>query len=411
MVGLPSIVFNHLKLLYQINSIFMKIFGFIVVITLILGIYSLLNYYIIRNGLPLTDNQPPVWRTLLIWGVVFLAAAFLIGRFTERVSVNFVSTALIWIGSFWLAIMVYLVLQLALIDLARGLDKLFHFFPAFLSANPEKVRKGISLVVVGVTILVVLIGHINTWFPAVNKIQIPIDKQAGILKSLHIVAFSDVHLGTIIEKRHLRGIVDQVNALNPDIILIPGDIIDEDISPVIHTNVGEVMLQLRAKYGVYAVTGNHEYIGGVNKAKEYLTNHGIKLLSDTAVLIDDSFYVVGREDLAIGQFSGKRRKELLDIVSDLDTSKPMILLDHQPIGLAQAETAGIDLQLSGHTHHGQLWPFNYITNRIFEVSRGLIKNGNTHFLVSSGIGGWGPPVRTNSRPEILDITLTFGKGK
>ncbi|MFA5418464.1 MAG: metallophosphoesterase, partial [Bacteroidales bacterium] len=215
----------------------------------------------------------------------------------------------------------------------------------------------------------------------------------------------------IIEKRHLRGIVDQVNALNPDIILIPGDIIDEDISPVIHTNVGEVLLQLRAKYGMYAVTGNHEYIGGVNKAKEYLTSHGITLLSDTALLIDDSFYVIGREDLAISQFSGKRRKELSDIVEDIDTSKPMILLDHQPIGLAQAESAGIDLQLSGHTHHGQLWPFNYITNRIFEVSRGLIKKGNTYILVSSGIGGWGPPVRTNSRPEILDITITFRKGE
>jgi predicted MPP superfamily phosphohydrolase len=302
------------------------------------------------------------------------------------------------------------VLQLAVIDLLRGLNGLFHFFPAFLTTNPEKVRHITSLTVISIAFLVVLIGHINTWFPAVNKIQIPIDKQAGNLKSLHIVAFSDVHLGTIIEKRHLRGIVNQVNALKPDIILIPGDIIDEDISPVIHTNVGQVLLQLRAKYGVYAVTGNHEYIGGVNKAKEYLTSHGIKLLSDTALLIDDSFYVIGREDLAIGQFSGKRRKELLNIVNDLDISKPMILLDHQPIGLAQAESAGIDLQLSGHTHHGQLWPFNYVTDRIFEVSRGLIKKGNTHILVSSGIGGWGPPVRTNSRPEILDIILNFKKG-
>ena len=388
----------------------MKTIGIIVIISFILGLYSLLNYYIIRNGLPLTENHSGL-RALFIWGVVFMAASFLIGRFSERISVNPVSTTLIWIGSFWLAIMIYLVLQLVVIDLARGLNGLFHFFPAFLTTNPEKVRQITSITVTGIAFLVVLIGHINTWFPVVNKIQIPIDKQAGKLKSLNIIAFSDVHLGTIIEKRHLRGIVNQVNALNPDIILIPGDIIDEDISPVIHINVGEVLLQLRAKYGVYAVTGNHEYIGGVNKAKEYLTSHGIKLLSDTAVLIDDSFYVIGREDLAIGQFSGKRRKELSDIVNDLDTSKPMILLDHQPIGLAQAESAGIDLQLSGHTHHGQLWPFNYITNRIFEVSRGLIKKGNTHILVSSGIGGWGPPVRTNSRPEILDITLTFGKGK
>jgi len=229
------------------------------------------------------------------------------------------------------------------------------------------------------------------------------------LKSLHIVAFSDVHLGTIIEKRHLRGIVNQVNALNPDIILIPGDIIDEDIAPVIHSNVGEVLKQLKAKYGVYAVTGNHEYIGGVDKAKKYLTEHNVQLLNDTIELIDNSFYLVGREDLTRRQFSGQQRKTLPQIMEQVDTQYPIILLDHQPLGIDQAVKAGVDLQLSGHTHHGQLWPFNAITNLVFEVSRGLLKKGDTHILVSSGIGGWGPPVRTNSRPEILDITLSFSK--
>jgi hypothetical protein len=386
----------------------MKNIGFIVAITLILSIYSLLNYYIIKNGLPLTEGYP-LWRKVLIWGIVFFAAAFLVGRITERISVNMVSTILIWVGSFWLAIMVYLVLQLAVIDLLKGLDKLFHFFPVWLTQNPEKVRCVTSMVVIGITLLVVALGHINTWIPVVKKIQIPIEKQAGNLKSLHIVAFSDVHLGTIIEKRHLRGIVNQVNALNPDIILIPGDVIDEDIAPVIHSNVGEVLKQLKAKYGVYAVTGNHEYIGGVDKAKKYLTEHNVQLLNDTVKMIDNSFYLVGREDLTRRQFSGQQRKTLPQIMEQVDNQYPIILLDHQPLGLDQAVQAGVDLQLSGHTHHGQLWPFNAITNLVFEVSRGLLKKGNTHILVSSGIGGWGPPVRTNSRPEILDITLTFSE--
>lgn len=384
----------------------MKNFGFIIAITIILSIYSLLNYYIIRHGLPLTAGHT-LWRKLLIWGVVFMASTFLIGRFTERISVNVVSTTLIWVGSFWLAIMVYLTLQLALIDLFRGLDRVFHFFPDNMTSHPERVRYYTSLAVIAITVLIVFFGHLNTWFPVVKKIQIPINKHAGNLKSLHIVAFSDLHLGTIIEKRHLRGIVNQVNALNPDIILIPGDIIDEDIAPVIYSNVGEVLVNLRAKYGVYAVTGNHEYIGGVQKAKAYLTSHNVKLLNDTSELIDNSFYLVGREDLTRRQFSGQKRKELAKIMETIDKQLPIILLDHQPIGLSQAEESGVDLQLSGHTHHGQLWPFNFITNLVFEVSRGLLKKGDTHILVSSGIGGWGPPVRTNSRPEILDITLTF----
>jgi len=214
-------------------------------------------------------------------------------------------------------------------------------------------------------------------------------------------------LGTIIEKRHLKDIVNKVNDLNPDIILIPGDIIDEDIAPVIHSNVGELLIKLKAKYGVFAVTGNHEYIGGVNKAKKYLTEHNIQLLNDTAMFIDNSFYVVGREDLTKRQFSGFKRKELAEIMEGVDLSYPVILLDHQPIGLNQAVEAGVDLQLSGHTHHGQLWPFNVITNLVFENGKGLLKKEDTHILVSSGIGVWGPPVRTNSRPEILNITLSF----
>jgi len=384
----------------------MKNIIFIIVVTIILSLYSLLNYYIIKNGLPLTSGHP-MWRKILIWGIVFLASAFLVGRFTERISVNTVSTILIWIGSFWLAIMVYLVLQLAVIDIFRGLDKLFHFFPAFLTENPMKVRWNLSIIVVAITFVVVLIGHINTWIPVVKNYQIPVGKHAGMLKSLRIVAFSDVHLGTIIEKRHLKDIVNKVNDLNPDIILIPGDIIDEDIAPVIHSNVGELLIKLKAKYGVFAVTGNHEYIGGVNKAKKYLTEHNIQLLNDTAMFIDNSFYVVGREDLTKRQFSGFKRKELAEIMEGVDLNYPVILLDHQPIGLNQAVDAGVDLQLSGHTHHGQLWPFNVITNLVFENGKGLLKKEDTHILVSSGIGVWGPPVRTNSRPEILNITLSF----
>jgi predicted MPP superfamily phosphohydrolase len=205
----------------------------------------------------------------------------------------------------------------------------------------------------------------------------------------------------------MRVIVDKINQLEPDIILIPGDMIDEDIAPVLQTNVGDILMQLKSKYGVYASTGNHEYIGGVLKAKEYLAAHKINVLSDTAELIDDSFYIVGREDVTIKTFINQRRKSLKDILETVDTSKPMILLDHQPMKLSQASKNGIDLQLSGHTHHGQLWPFNYITKAIFEISWGYGNKGDTHYYVSSGVGGWGPPIRTVNRPEIISIKLSF----
>ena len=378
---------------------------FLIFFSIILILYASINYYILHRGLSMVDKGNP-WRTVLTILVIVFAASFIAGRFLERRMVNPFSAVVVWIGAFWLAFMVYFFIQLVLIDFIGLLDHWFRFLPSFVRTNPLKTRKILGVAVIAITSIIVIAGHINTWFPKIKNLDIAIHKKAGNLKTLNIVAFSDVHLGTLIEKRHLAGIVKRVNALQPDIILIPGDIIDEDINPVIHSNVGETLKKLHAKYGVYAVTGNHEYIGGVSKAKEYLKNHGIHLLNDTAILLENSFYVIGREDLMKNQSSNKR-KSLAEITEDLQKELPMILLDHQPFRLQQAAENGVDLQLSGHTHHGQLWPFNYVTNLVYEKSYGYLQKGNTHYYVSCGVGGWGPPIRTVSRSEILHIKLHF----
>jgi len=382
----------------------MRNIGFVIFFSLILVIYSLINYYILRRGLQAFSPDPAA-RKWIITIVIGVAASFVAGRFLERASVNWFSAALIWLGSFWLAIMVYLLMQLLVIDLFRAVNHFVHFLPNFITENPVKAGKITGYFVVIISLIVVTVGHINTWYPATRKMNLNIDKDGGNLKNLHIVALSDIHLGTTIEKRHMAGIVKRVNTLNPDIILIPGDIIDDN------SNVGEKLKAFQSKYGVYAVTGNHEYIGGVQKAKKYLAEQGINLLNDTAKLFDESFYVVGREDLTINQFTNSKRKELSEIIDGIDQSKPMILMDHQPAKLEQAENNGIDLQLSGHTHNGQLWPFNFITRMVYELSWGYKQKGNTHYYVSSGVGGWGPPIRTVNRPEIISIMLNFSHEK
>ena len=192
---------------------------------------------------------------------------------------------------------------------------------------------------------------------------------------------------------------------NPDLVLLPGDVFDEDIGPVIKENLGETLRTIKSKHGVIAITGNHEYIGGEEAACRYLRDHGITVLRDSSIRIDGLCTVVGREDISIRQFAGKQRKSLDDLMKDVDTSLPIILLDHQPFHLEEAEDHGVDLQLSGHTHHGQLWPFNYVSSRIFEVSWGYKKKGNTHVYVSCGVGTWGPPVRTGNTPEIVNVKL------
>jgi len=241
----------------------------------------------------------------------------------------------------------------------------------------------------------------------VSKVEISLPKQAGIMDSLRVVAASDVHLGTIIGPRKTQKMVDKINSLQPDIILFAGDVIDEDVKPVLKQNLGSNLQQLRAPFGVFASTGNHEYIGGVEESLKYLEKNGIDFLRDTAILINNSFYIVGREDLYKEWMTGTPRKTLNELLVGVDMSKPVIVLDHQPTNLDEAVKANVDIQLSGHTHHGQLWPIGFITNLMFEVSRGYMQRGNTHFFVSTGFGTWGPPVRTGNRPEIVLLDITF----
>jgi len=256
-------------------------------------------------------------------------------------------------------------------------------------------------------VLTVVTGYLNTRSPVVKKLNISIDKKAGDLKSLKIAVASDIHMGTIIARRSVERIVNRINSIGADIVLLPGDVVDEDIGPVIKRNLGEFLRNIRSKYGVYAVTGNHEYIGGAEAACKYLEEHGIVELRDRYVKIADSFYVVGREDRASKGFAGILRKPLAVLMEGIDKSLPVILMDHQPVHLEEAERSGVDLQLSGHTHHGQLWPFNFITKKIYEVSMGYKKKGNTHIYVSCGVGTWGPPLRTGNRPEIVEINIKF----
>jgi predicted MPP superfamily phosphohydrolase len=153
------------------------------------------------------------------------------------------------------------------------------------------------------------------------------------------------------------------------------------------------------------VTGNHEYIGGADEACRYLEEHGIRVLRDSVVTLPDGLQIVGREDRAMRQFAGRARKSLNDLLSGLDSSKPVLMMDHQPFQLEEVSRAGVDVQLSGHTHHGQIWPLNYITGAMYEISRGYRRIGRTHFYVSSGAGTWGPPVRLGNTPEIVLLTL------
>jgi uncharacterized protein len=380
--------------------------AFLIFFSIVLGIYFLANFYVYVRGLQAIPAGHPV-RTIFQWGFWVIAAFYVAGRTLEKFYISYASDFFIWAGSLWLAALLYFFLLVLVIDIFRLVNHFLPFFPAWITASMERTR---LVTLTGSVVLVaslVLGGFINARNPRVNTLDIHIPKPAGQLQELRAVVMSDIHLGTLIGNGFFERVVVKVKSLDPDIILLPGDILDEDLEPVLRQNIGETLRQLQAPLGVYAVMGNHEHIGGSASAYKYLSDHGITMLRDSVIKVNGSFYLVGREDRDKPRFSGETRASLESLVEQVDLDYPVILMDHQPFYLEKAAELGVDLQLSGHTHHGQLWPFNLITNAMYTLSRGYDRIGNMHAYVSNGIGTWGPPVRIGNRPEIVLLTISF----
>jgi uncharacterized protein len=384
----------------------MKTMPFILFFAIFFTILGLISFYIFIRGL---QSIPPDSSLRHAYTVAFwiVALSYPAGRLLERTLPSALSDLLIWMGSFWLAAVLYFTITVVLFDLLRLANHFILFFPSAITDNYSQAKYLVSAGILGLAGLLLLGGHINSVIPRIKQLNLAIAKKSIHMKSLNVVVVSDIHLGTIIGKSRFDSIVNKINGLDPDLVLLPGDIVDEDLAPVIKQNLGEAFMNIKSRFGVYAITGNHEYIGGVDKACAYLAKHRIIMLRDQSIKINDSFFVVGREDRSMNWATGRRRKDLADILAGVDKSYPVILMDHQPFGLEEAARQDVDLQLSGHTHNAQLWPLNYIVQSIYELAWGYKRMGNTHYYVSNGVGTWGPPVRIGNRPEIVNIILSF----
>jgi predicted MPP superfamily phosphohydrolase len=384
----------------------MRTLATIIFIGIFFTLTGLISYYIFIRGLQSIPAHSGLRNTYI---VVFwiVALSFMGGRLLENVLPSSLANLFIWVGSFWIAAMLYFLMAVVLLDLVRVANHFLSCFPAVITNNYPRAKSFAFIGIAGSVALLLLGGYINSIIPRVTRLDLTVAGKASKLAAVNIVAASDIHLGTIVGRSRIDSIVDRINNLDPDLVILPGDIVDEDLTPVIKQNLGDAIRNIRSRYGVYAITGNHEYIGGVEKACAYLTAHNVVMIRDQCIKIADSFFLVGREDRSKGRVTGVPRKALPELMKEVDRNYPVILLDHQPFGLEEAVAQGADLQISGHTHDGQLWPINYIVESIYELAWGYKKIRQTHFYVSSGVGTWGPPVRIGNYPEILQIHLHF----
>ena len=369
-------------------------------------VYTSLNFYVFIRGWQVISAYP-VLKPIYVVLFIIVAYGYVLAKVLYKFLPPLAYDIILGVGAIWFAFLAYFILSILLIDLLRLFNGWFNFFPPIIANNYESTKRITAIIIVALVSIIVFLGNLNKRNIQITNLEITIPKAESKLDELNIVMASDIHLSPIDGERLLERIVDKMNSLNPDIILLAGDIVDDKASILEERGIGESFRRLKTKYGVYSINGNHEFINEVESSVKYAEKFGIKFLRDSYEMIDSSFYVIGREDSSMPQFTGKQRKSLEEIVNDLTDNYPKILLDHTPFKLEQAQQNKMDLQLSGHTHHGQIWPANLITKMIYEVSWGYKKKGNTHYYVSSGAGTWGPPVRTGSSSEIVNINIKF----
>lgn len=293
------------------------------------------------------------------------------------------------IGTGWLAFTLYMVIFLACMDLIKVFNHSFsHGFPIALS----------------LTAILLLCGFVNYQHTRKQVVNIVINKPLEDRDKLKIVAISDWHLGYGTSKKLFHKNISLINAEKPDIILIAGDLIDNSILPVISQQMEKGLNRLEAPMGIYMVPGNHEYISGIQDCVDFLKKTKIQLLTDSVATLPCGLQIIGRND-----YSNKKRLSANDWTALINPALPIILMDHQPVHLEDAQHINVDLQISGHTHHGQLAPFHLITDRLFEISYGYQQRGNTHYYVSSGLALWGPPFRIGTNSEFVVFECSFAK--
>lgn len=353
------------------------------------SVYLAGNIYIFIRGAQALVAQPfgvKMLLTVLFWSG---ALSFFVSMLTRNVKYpDILAHTLHEIGTGWLVFTLYMTLSLVAFDVFKLFNGGFKygFYISFW-----------------LTLCLLSYGYYNYQHPNTEVINIVINKSVNNSQQvMKVVSISDIHLGYGTNKVQLKKYVDMINAQHPDLILIGGDLIDNSVTPLYAENMQEELSLLKASQGIYMVPGNHEYISGIKQSADFLRSTPIQLLRDTVITLPNGLQLAGRDDRY-----NSSRLSLQALAQNIDPTRPVILLDHQPYDLRETEKAGIDLQFSGHTHRGQIWPINLVTDNLFEQSYGYKKWGNSHIYVSSGLSLWGPPFRIGTNSEMVVFNITF----
>lgn len=329
------------------------------------------------------------------------------------------------ISNYWLGTLEYILLFILTFDLIRRVTGHSFFmkyrYPAMLHTMPKNlvIFGGFAIVLI---LSVSIYGVLHARRVYVRHDPVVIEKSSS-LPGLKIALIADLHLGYNSTKSHVRKIVDTINSQNADLVCIAGDLFDNDFDAIKDPNqVADILSGIQSRYGTYACWGNHdvnekilagftfpqkEKIVRDERFSEFLDHAGITMLEDETICIDDAFYLVGRRDEEMSRKEQLPRMTFAEITESLDPTLPIIVMDHEPRELSEAADAGVDLDLSGHTHDGQMFPANIVIHFLWENACGVLKKGNMTSVVTSGAGVWGPAMRVGTNNEVVIAEVSF----
>ena len=377
------------------------------------------RWYKFISALNIKNKRLDFWLKHFSWSMflltIFIGLAFILPED------NFLRRPLFKIGAYWLGISLYLILYVALIDLLRWIySKVFKD-----KYNDFYARTICALLIIVLTGVTSIYGIINAKIVRTTEYEITINKDGGNFKEMTIAMFGDPQFGYNIGEYHLKQAVDIINKNDVDIVCVVGDIFDNQYSAIKNPDkLIDLFNQIKSKYGMYAVLGNHDVEEPIlcgftfndddikNKlaSKEmldFIRKSGMVLLYDENVIINNSVNLYGRADQERPNLGNITRKESGDLFKEVDVSKPIMVLDHEPREYDELEKAGVDLMMAGHTHDGQLLPTKIATDIIWENPYGLWVKNAFHAITTSGLGLFGPNMRGGTIAEVCIIHVKF----
>ena len=379
---------------------------FTTALSLVAGVHYFIWVRLIRDPgfSPLTQR----WLTLLLWS---LFASVPGGLILSRILENAVGRALSWVAFIWLGMVLILLVVLGGLELFRaGVELALRATNPAAAADPERRCFLARALALGGSVVAAALGlsALRSGLSRVlaREVRVRLERLPSELDGFTIVQLTDVHIGPTLRGEFLSEVVRTANALKPDVIAITGDLVDGSVEEL-REHVAP-LAELRARYGVFFVTGNHEYYSGVEEWCAELGRLGVRVLRNERVAIGTpsaSFDLAGVDDYQGARFGDGHGADLARATRGRDATRELVLLAHQPKAVFEAVERGVGLQLSGHTHGGQIWPWNLLVRLQQPVVSGLARFGRTLVYVSNGTGYWGPPMRLGAPAEVTKVVL------